>query len=147
MNQSDKKLFNEREKRVRPYKDDKILTDWNGLMIAALAKAGSIFDNNKYIAAAEDSFSFIEKYLMNKDGKLLHRYREGDSSITGNLDDYAFMIWGLIELYEATFKASYILKAVELINTVLKHFWDESNGGFFITRIMEKTFSADKRDL
>lgn len=127
------KLFNEREKRVHPYKDDKILTDWNGLMIVAHAKAGSIFDNNNYIAAAEESYSFIEKYLMNKDGKLLHRYREGDSNITGNLDDYAFMVWGLIELYEATFKASYIIKAVELINTVLKHFGDESNGGFFFT--------------
>jgi uncharacterized protein YyaL (SSP411 family) len=128
-----KKLFNEREKRVRPYKDDKILTDWNGLIIAALAKAGSVLNNSKYIDAAERCSLFIEKYLMNKDGKLLHRYREGDSNITGNLDDYAFMIWGLIELYEATFKASYILKAVELTDTVLKHFWDESNGGFFFS--------------
>jgi len=127
------KLFNEREKRIHPYKDDKILTDWNGLMIAAHAKAGSIFDNNDYITAAEKSYSFIEKYLMNKDGKLLHRYRDGDSNITGSLDDYAFMVWGLIELYEATFKASYILKAVELTDTVLKHFWDEQNGGFFFT--------------
>ncbi|MFA5804014.1 MAG: thioredoxin domain-containing protein [Melioribacteraceae bacterium] len=127
------KLFNEREKRARPYKDDKILTDWNGLMIAALARAGSIFDNNNYIAAAEESYSFIEKYLTNKDGKLLHRYRDGDANITGNLDDYAFMIWGMIELYEATFKASYIIKAVELTDTVLKHFWEESNGGFFFT--------------
>lgn len=127
------KLFNEREKRVHPYKDDKILTDWSGLMIAALARAGSIFNNNNYITAAEESYSFIEKYLMNKDGKLLHRYRDGDSNITGNLDDYAFMIWGLIEVYEATFKASYLIKAVELTDTVLKHFWDESNGGFFFT--------------
>ena len=127
------KLFIEREKRIHPYKDDKILTDWNGLMIAALANAGSIFGNNRFIAAAEESFSFIEKHLMNKDGKLLHRYRDGDSSITGNIDDYAFLIWGLIELYEATFKARYINKAVELTDFILKHFWDEPNGGFFFT--------------
>jgi len=127
------KLFTERENRVHPYKDDKILTDWNGLMIAALAKAGSIFDNNDYIVAAEKSFSFIEKYLTNKDGKLLHRYRDRDSSITGNIDDYAFLIWGLIELYEATFKANYLIKAVELTDIVLKHYWDEPNGGFFFT--------------
>ena len=127
------KLFDEREKRVHPYKDDKILTDWNGLMIAALAKAGCIFNNDNYIVAAEKNFSFIEKYLTSKDGKLLHRYRDGDSSITGNFDDYAFLIWGLIELYEATFKANYLIKAVELTDIVLKHFWDESNGGFFFT--------------
>ncbi|NJD22496.1 MAG: thioredoxin domain-containing protein [Melioribacter sp.] len=127
------KLFTEREKRAHPFKDDKILADWNGLMIAALAKAGSIFNNNNYIAAAEKSFSFIEKYLTNKDGKLLHRYRDGDSSIRGSIDDYAFLIWGLIELYEATFKASYLTKAVELTDIVLKHYWDESNGGFFFT--------------
>ncbi len=127
------KLLNERENRVHPYKDDKTLTDWNGLMIAALAKAGSIFNNDDYIVAAEKSFSFIEKYLTNKDGKLLHRYRDGDSSITGNIDDYAFLIWGLIELYEATFQANYLIKAVELTNSVLKYFWDETNGGFFFT--------------
>jgi len=127
------KLFNERENRVHPYKDDKILADWNGLMIAALAKAGSVFNNSNYIAAAEKSFSFIEKYLTDKDGKLLHRYRDSDSSITGNIDDYAFLIWGLIELYEATFKASYLIKAVELADITLKHFWDESTSGFFFT--------------
>lgn len=127
------KLFFEREKRAHPYKDDKILTDWNGLMIAALAKAGSIFGSINYITAAKESYSFIEKYLVNKDGKLLHRYRDSDSSITGNLDDYAFIIWGLIELYEATFKASYLIKAVKLNDTTLKHFWDELNGGFFFT--------------
>lgn len=125
------KLFTEREKRARPFKDDKILADWNGLMIAALAKAGSIFNNDNYITAAEKCFSFTEKYLTNKDGKLLHRYREGDSSIRGSIDDYSFLIWGLIELYEATFKARYLTKAVELTNIVLKHYWDESNGGFF----------------
>ena len=127
------KLFNERENRVHPYKDDKILADWNGLMIAALAKAGSVFNNSNYIAAAEKSFSFIEKYLTDKDGKLLHRYRDSDSSIIGNIDDYAFLIWGLIELYEATFKASYLIKAVELADITLKHFWDESTSGFFFT--------------
>lgn len=128
-----KKLFEQREKRIHPYKDDKILTDWNGLMIAALAKSGKIFDNPKYISAAELAFTFINDHLTTHDGKLIHRYRNGKSNISANIDDYAFIVWALIELYESTFKKSYIHKAIQLTEISLKHFWDEANGGFFFS--------------
>jgi len=99
-----KKLFAFREKRIHPYKDDKILTDWNGLMIAALAKGAQVFDEPKYAEAARNAITFILKNLMRGDGRLLHRYREGQAAVPGNVNDYAFLIWGLIELYEATFE-------------------------------------------
>lgn len=127
------KLFYHREKRVHPYKDDKILTDWNGLMIAALAKAGRVFENPEYISAAERAVEFINKCLKTTDGKLIHRYRDGDSNITANLDDYAFMVWALLELYESTFKAQYITQAIQLTEFSIQHFWDGTNGGFFFS--------------
>ncbi|MBA4406900.1 thioredoxin domain-containing protein [bacterium] len=128
-----KKLFDHREKRVHPYKDDKILTDWNGLMIAALAKAGRVLANPSYISAAERAAEFINEYLTISDGKLIHRYRDGDSNITANLDDYAFMVWALFELYESTFKTRYINQAIQLTEFSIHHFWDEENGGFFFS--------------
>ncbi len=126
-------LFNVREKRVHPLKDDKILTDWNGLMIAALAKSARIFQNTDYLAAAEKSAQFIIENLQMTDGNILHRYREGESAISGNLDDYAFLIWGLLELYEASFKTKYLEYAIELNKTALEKFWDDKVGGFFFT--------------
>ena len=127
------KLFEQREKRIHPYKDDKILTDWNGLMIAALAKSGRIFDNPKYISAAELALTFITDHLTTHDGKLIHRYRNCQSNISANIDDYAFIVWALLELYESTFKKSYIHRAIQLTEISLKHFGDEANGGFFFS--------------
>jgi uncharacterized protein YyaL (SSP411 family) len=127
------KLFRHREKRVRPYKDDKILTDWNGLMIAALARAGSVLNRPEYIDAARSASEFILMQMRLSDGRLLHRYREGQAGIKGNLDDYAFMAWGLIELYQADFDASHLEAALELTGIMLEHFGDPSGGGLFFT--------------
>lgn len=128
------KLFLFREIRIHPFKDDKILTDWNGLTIAALAIAGRIFDNKKIIDTAEKSVQFILKNLISKDGDLLHRYRDGDSSIDAKIDDYAFFIWGLLELYESTNKTFYLEKSIELTGKLISSFWDtENNSGFFFT--------------
>ena len=127
------KLFEQREKRVHPYKDDKILTDWNGLMIAALAKAGRVFRNGKYIAAAEKALGFINNNLTKPDGRLNHRFRNESSGIEANLDDYAFLVQANLELYESTFKAVYITEAIQATETAIKHFWDEKSGGFFFT--------------
>ncbi|MCI0450701.1 MAG: thioredoxin domain-containing protein [Chlorobi bacterium] len=126
------KLFNHREKRIRPHKDDKILTDWNGLMIAALSKAARVFNEEKYEAAAKRSADFIMKTLRKNDGTLLHRYRENEAAINAHVDDYSFLIWGLIELYETTFDVDYLKTAIELNDIQLKNFWD-SNGGFYFT--------------
>ncbi|MHB9040132.1 MAG: thioredoxin domain-containing protein [Melioribacteraceae bacterium] len=127
------KLFEYRKERIHPHKDDKILSDWNGLMIAALAKAGRVFSNSKYIAAAERAIDFILKELTTAEGKLLHRYRNGEANLTANLDDYSFVIWALLELYESTFKAAYIERAIHLTELSITHFWDKTTGGFFFT--------------
>jgi len=128
-----KKLFETREKRIKPHKDDKILTDWNGLMIAAFAKAGYIFNEPKYIQAAKKAVDFILNQMKNSEGRLLHRYRKGGADILGFLDDYAFLIWGLINLYEASFETLYLEKAIMLTEKQLKIFWDSSIGAFFFT--------------
>jgi uncharacterized protein YyaL (SSP411 family) len=128
-----KKLFNQRRKRVPPIKDDKILTDWNGLMVAALAKGSQVFDDPVYLEAAENAVSFILRQLQGADGRLLHRYRDGEADITANLDDYAFLIWGLIELYHAGFDPGHLKAARSLNEDLLTHFWDEETGGFFFT--------------
>ncbi|MBL1215100.1 MAG: thioredoxin domain-containing protein [Ignavibacteriae bacterium] len=127
------KLFSAREKRVHPYKDDKILTDWNGLMIAALAMSGRVLGNYTYTNSAEKSVEFIFNNLVNPDGTLLHRFREGESGLTASIDDYAFLTWGLLELYESTFKTDYLIKAISLTKIVTDKFWDEKQGGFFFT--------------
>jgi uncharacterized protein YyaL (SSP411 family) len=127
------KLFAAREKRVHPGKDDKVLTDWNGLMIAALSKGAQAFNEPSYADAARKAADFILGNMRDPAGRLYHRYRDGEPAIPAFLDDYAFLIWGLIELYEATFKESYLQAALDLTNDMIKHFWDNENGGFYST--------------
>jgi uncharacterized protein len=114
-------------------KDDKILTDWNGLMIAALAKAGSALQDPRYAEAASRSARFILSRMRREDGGLIHRYRQGEAALQANLDDYAFLVWGLLELYQTTFDVSFLTAAVELNTYMIHHFWDEENKGFFFT--------------
>ena len=128
-----KKLFNQRLKRVHPLKDDKILTDWNGLMVAAMAMAGRVLERPQYINAAREAVTFIFNHMVTHEGRLLHRYRATEADINAFIDDYAFVIWGLLELYEATFDAAYLKKALSLNDMTLKHFWDHKDGGFFFT--------------
>jgi len=125
------KLFNIREKRIHPLKDDKILTDWNGLMIAALAKAAIVLDEPVYLDAAEKAAEFV-LHSISKGERLLKRYRNGVAALDAHLDDYAFMAWGLLELYEATFAIKYISQALDLMNIMVEDFWDDKNGGFFL---------------
>jgi hypothetical protein len=117
---------------VPPAIDDKVLTDWNGLIIAALAKAGSAFNEPKYLAAAKRTADFILTRML-KEGVLYHRYAKEEAAIEGFLDDYAFFTWGLIELYEATFEDKYLQTASSLTKTVAAKFWDDKNGGFYQT--------------
>lgn len=126
------KLFDVREKRVHPYKDDKILTAWNGLMISAMAMGGRILNEQKYISAAENAVEFIMTRLVRNDGRLMARYRDGESAFPAYIDDYAFFIWGLIELYETTYKPDYLMHALRFNNYMLQFFSDEENGGLFL---------------
>lgn len=126
-------LFAAREKRIHPYKDDKILTAWNGLMIAALAKGAQVLGMKAYLEAAENAANFILTHLQRGDGRLLARYREGDAAYPGYLDDYAFLIWGLLELYSASGKPEYLKTALYLQGEQERLFWDKEGGGYYLT--------------
>ena len=126
------KLKEVRDKRVRPLRDEKILTDWNGLIIGALAKVGRTFNNEEYIKTARTAADFFINSIK-ENGRLLHRYIDGQWNYKGNIDDYAFLVFGLLELYEATFDLKYLKKAFSLNNEAIKLFWDERQGGFYFT--------------
>ncbi|MBY9081827.1 thioredoxin domain-containing protein [Paenibacillus sp. HN-1] len=127
------KLFAYREQRVHPSKDDKVLTSWNGLMIAALAKGAKALQEPEYAAIAEKAANFIWENLRREDGRLLARYRDGEAAHLGYVDDYTFLMWGLTELYEATGEAVYLKWALELKDGLLSLFLDEEEGGFFFS--------------
>jgi len=126
-------LFDHRARRVHPGKDDKVLVDWNGLMIAAFARAARVFGDEAYARAARRATRFILSVLLLDGDRLLHRYRNGDAAIPGTLDDYACLIWGLLELYETTFDVSCLKTALALNEQTVAHFWDHEHGAFFFT--------------
>ncbi|RMF92983.1 MAG: thioredoxin domain-containing protein [Candidatus Schekmanbacteria bacterium] len=128
-----KKLFSAREKRIKPFKDDKILTDWNGLMIASLAKASVVLNEKTYAEKAEKAADFILANLRKDNGRLLKRYRDGESGLAAHLEDYAYLTWGLIELYESTFETRYLKEALNLSDIMIDDFFDKEKGGFFFS--------------
>ena len=142
-----KKLFIIRNKRIKPNKDDKILTDWNGLIVAALARGGSVLNEQKYIEIAKKTVNFVLTNLHKPNKRLLHRYRDNKAEINAFVDDYAFLIWGLIELYEATFETYYLKKAIELNQELYTYFWDNENGGFYFTPYDEKDLILRQKEI
>jgi len=127
------KLFLSREQRVHPLLDDKILTDWNGLMIASLAGASQLLENHEALQMSEKAFAFICKNLMDPKGELMKRYRSGKAGLPAHLDDYAFMIRGALELHQATLNLEYLLQALKWTKIVHDKFSDPRGGGFFFT--------------
>lgn len=127
------RLLEERSKRVRPKKDEKILADWNALMIVALARAASIFGDETMGSVAKEAAEFIIKRMIDGDGRLHHSYVKGLLSDVCFLDDYAFFTWALVELYELTFEPRFLRLANNLAREMKNLFWDEENGGFFTT--------------
>lgn len=140
-------LFNVREERIHPSKDDKILTDWNGLMIAALARGAQVLGDRACLDAAVKSVDFILSRLRGPDKRLLHRYRDKEAAIPAHLDDYAFLIWGLIELYEACFDATYLKTAICLNKDMTAHFWDKDRGGLFFTADDSEALLIRKKEI
>lgn len=139
------KLFSARSKRPKPHLDDKILADWNGLIISSLSFGSRVLDEPRYRQAAENAAQFILNNLVDKDGRLLHRYRDSQAALTATIEDYAFFIYGLHDLYEATFNPKYLKEAGRLASDMLAFFWDETNGGFFFTsRDAEKLIVRQK---
>jgi len=126
------KLFQHREKRVHPHRDEKILTSWNGLMLASLSFSGRVLSNREYISRAEKAYEFVISKLIRKDGRLLSTYSDSESYNLALLSDYAFLIWGIIELYESTKNEKYLDKGLELNKDMLRLFWDDGNGGLFL---------------
>ena len=125
------RLLAVRGKRVRPLKDDKVLTDWNGLIIAALARAAAAFDEPRYLAAARAAADFALASLRDRHGRLFKRWRAGEAAFMGTLEDYAFLVWGLIELHQAGLETRYLEQALALEAEMRAHFADEAAGGFF----------------
>jgi len=124
-------LFAARNRRPRPHRDDKILTSWNGLMIASLAYGASTLHEPRYLKAAQDAATFLLTSLT-REGLVLRRYRDGDARYPGTLEDYAFLSNGLLELYEADFDPRWLSQAKRLAGEMIKRFWDEEGGGFFL---------------
>lgn len=124
-------LFEHRKKRIPPHKDDKMITSWNGLMIAALAKAARVFQHQEYLTKAIKAIEFIETNLFVSE-RLMIRYRDGEVKELGIIDDYAYLLWAYIELYEATFDVNYLTKAQKLTEQMIDLFWDHEKGGFFL---------------
>jgi uncharacterized protein len=129
---SKKKLFQEREKRIKPFRDEKIITSWNGLMLSGLAEAIKISPRQSYLDTANRTLQFFFSKMF-RDGHLLHTYKDGTAKLLGYLDDYAFMAVGLLDLYEATFDRAQLARAIELADTMVSEFWDEKDGAFFYT--------------
>ncbi|MHA1636777.1 MAG: thioredoxin domain-containing protein, partial [Candidatus Thorarchaeota archaeon] len=126
-------LLATRNERNRPLKDTKILTDWNGLMIAALAKAARVFNKPEYLNAAERASEFLMEYMINNSIEISHRFKDGAVAIPGFIDDYAFAIWAFLEMYETTFEPKYLERALGLANATVEKFWDAENHGFFFS--------------
>ncbi|HKA32720.1 MAG TPA: thioredoxin domain-containing protein [Candidatus Binatia bacterium] len=127
-----KKLFAEREKRVKPFRDEKIIASWNGLALSGLAAAGKISGEPAFLDAARMTVGFVLRE-MRRDGMLLHVYKDGQAKLLGYLDDYADLAAGLLDLYEATLERVYLEDAGRLAASMVREFWDEEDGGFFYT--------------
>jgi len=144
LDEARKSLLEAREKRNYPHVDDKILTSWNAMMITALAKAGKTFQNGVFVERAIQASQFIEENLF-VDDRLMARYRDGETKFNAYLDDYVYLIWAYIELYESTYDLNYLQKAKLLMDDMIKLFWDETNGGFYYTGSdSEKLIMRDK---
>ena len=130
-----KQLFKYREKKIHPQKDDKILSDWNGLMISAIARAASILNNERYSKAAINAMNFVQTNLIDNEGKILKRIRigSGPGGLDGTIEDYSFLIWGIIELYNLNFDPKYLELAKFYSDHLIEHFLDENDGSFYFT--------------
>ena len=125
-------LLARRAGRVRPGWDDKVLADWNGLMIAALTQAARVFDRPEWINAAATAFGFVVQH-MEQDGRLAHSWRAGQAKVPGTASDYANMIWAALRLLQATNEAAFLTAAERWCATLDKHFWVTDGGGYAFT--------------
>lgn len=140
-------LYDIREARVHPGLDNKVLTDWNGLTLAALSRAASITGNEEYLKAAGDLAVYLRDRVMTEDGQLLHMPESKSSRIEGFLDDYSFVIQGFRYYYEASFEPEYLALAIQLQKAQIDAFWDVTAGGFFFTREGDDELFIRQKDI
>jgi uncharacterized protein YyaL (SSP411 family) len=140
------KLLAARQKRVRPHRDDKVLTSWNGLMIAALARGGAVHGYPEYIDHAAAAADFILDRMRTAEGRLLRRYRQGEAAVPAFLEDYAFLCWGLIELYQAGFESRYLHAALEL-TAQMEGLFGDGQGHLFDTAADAETVLVRRRTI
>ena len=129
------RLLEARARRPRPHRDDKVLTDWNGLTIAALARAGAVLGEERWSDRARRTADFLLTELRDDDGKLLHRWRRGEAGVPATAEDYAYLVWGLIELYEATLEPRWLSEALRLETEMGERCWDPEGGGYFLAGV------------
>ncbi len=126
------KMYKYRQKRTRLQTDDKVLPSWNALMIAALADAWRLLCEPVHRDAAEKAVGFLAEHLTDSSQRLLHSWRDGKAGGSGQLDEYAFLSFALLKLYDATFNADYLRRAAEISGQMIEHFFDKDGGGFFL---------------
>ena len=139
-------LLTEREKRVHPLLDDKVLASWNGMMLRSFSEAGSALSREDYLDAAIKNASFLLE-TMRPHGKLLRTYRAGQAKLSGFLEDYSFVADGLLALYEATFNQRWLAASVDLADRMIQLFWDDGVGGFYDTSIEHDQLVVRPRDV
>ena len=127
------RLFDARETRIKPHRDEKVLASWNGLMLAAFADAAGVLGDDKYLKTAEKNAEFLLSKMLTDSGRLFRSWKAGEAKLNGYLDDYANVADGLLALYQVTGNIRYFQNARSLVDLMLEHFWDQEAGGFFYT--------------
>jgi uncharacterized protein len=138
-------LFEKREQRVKPGRDEKILTAWNGLMLASFAEAAAILGRDDYAEVARKNAAFVLENLR-RDGLLLRTYKDGQAKLNAYLEDYAFLIDGLLLLFETTGESRWIRASLELAEKMIEEFWDSDQGGFFFTGTSHEELIVRSKD-
>lgn len=141
------KVYEYRNSRTKLHKDNEILTSWNSLMMAAFAKGYKVLKDKKYLVSANKALNFIKENLINKDGILMASFRDKDSKQLAYLDDYAYLVWALTELYNATFDVKYLKDALKFNKDMIDLFWDCKNHGFFLNSNDAKNLIDTAKDI
>ena len=131
-------LFLAREHRIKPFRDEKILTAWNGLMLSGMIDAAALLGDGQAMQTVQQTIAFLRQQMV-RDGALLRSHKDGQSRLAGYLDDYAFFAAALLDAFEVTFEPSYFDLASQLMATLLMDFWDDANGGFYFTGVRHET--------
>jgi hypothetical protein len=140
-------LFARRSERIWPGRDEKVLASWNGLMLSAMAMGATVLGEPKYAETGCAAANFVLREMQTSEGRLLHSYKDGQSRFNGYLDDYAAMIAGLCDLYQAVFDTTYLDAALSLAERMLSQFWDDAQGGFFYTSADHETLIARNKEI